>query len=124
MEVGKPLEVAYKEELIGLQSRLAGHELPNSRVMDPHTCGDVLINFLESTPSESLAQKIRAIWTLVPVGSLCTQNLAGRRVSVAQICSNETESSLVKEGEKSRRTGLDFVLNSQSESSQNGEGNH
>lgn len=69
---------------------------------DPNTCGCMLINFLESIPSELLAQKNRAIWRVGLVGSLYTQSLPGGEGPIAQICSNETENSLAEEGEKSR----------------------
>lgn len=72
----------------------------------------MLINFLDSIPNEPLAQKIRAIWRVGPVGSLYTQNLPGGKGPIAQKCSNEIENALAKEGEKSRRTDFDFVLNS------------
>lgn len=83
---------------------------------DPKTCGCMLINFLESNPSEPLAQKIRAIWRVGPVVSLYTQSLPAGGGPIAQICSNETENSLAQEVEKLRTTS-DFVLNSQSKAS-------
>lgn len=89
-----------------LCSRPAGMELTGLRGRDPHTCGDKLISFLESTLSESPAQKMRAIWRVSPVGSLCTQWLPVGEISIAQICSNETENSLVKEGEKNQEQPL------------------
>lgn len=60
-------------ELTGLRSKLAGDE-----PTDFNTCGYMLISFLEFTPSEPLARKIRAIWRGGPVGSLCTRALPGK----------------------------------------------
>lgn len=89
-----------------------GEELTDWKDGYPNTCGYMLIHFPDCIPDEPLAQKMRAIWGVGLGGPLCTQNLPGGKGPIAQICSNETENSLVNEGEKLRRTAFDFVLNS------------
>lgn len=102
-------------------SRLAGQEPSDLRDRDPNTCGYTLINFLESTLNEPLARKIRAIWRVGAVASLCTQNLSRGGVPIAQICSNETENSPAKERGTWRGRAFDVVLNSQSKGTPNGD---